>query len=1517
VIAFCSADAATLRVHGEMTRKLLLRDSQADDTLSFSYQPEPGMYPSNYSVLVDSTVPEVLQRTDVDILPNIEGVNRVVNSSLTVDFQRSVGTTDLLISVFRGDGTKYVSVAIHYTLVGISFFTIDSGKQQLVPQNVYTTISYATLETLHPTTFEVLICFLDGSISSGSAGLQLVKNVLEQTKISSSDTSAILAAHSFDTCSTRQANSLTLGDDCSFGFLRNPDLVFALKFLPYRTGSVTIKFTCDALVAGSEFEESYETFLTIVVGGSPPPAVVSVQPVGSFSQNGGQIMKLAVINILKGTLCSLYLNKSVHLEQFGRQEYIESSKTTIVSFLTIPGKGKRVPYTVTAEIDNSSKPVVWGANGNPFSFDYSSGEELSISDMTPSLGPVVGGTVVTLSGTFPDFDASTQSGDQIYVGRSALPKASILSISETSITFKTPAKIPSSVQDYDVFIYVEVDGSQTNKVKFQYESFYALHIAVLGSSYDVDSGVHQIQLCPIEEERANPGRVLLIPEPNFGAHSDEIQYEWTLVDTETRTRILQSKEAWFKISKTMLLPGRDFEVYVLAKEASMGTIVQSRVDLHAKSGMFYGLALTTAKYRTISQPLTDVRITATLFDDSCCLRNSSGAFKELPTDVVFEWSYQGQQYQFSQGSKFILSASTGPRRFGREFIIPRESLQYGTHEVVCTASQKDSPSLSGTAAINFTVAPSAPRAQIGSGQSFLQVSPDSALAVTASESIDVDEYSIEPSSSSSANLQYSWRCEVSTSGGSRFNTVEKCPNNVLDKQNRNTKDLTIESMALKRLQTTGSSVFLRFYLIVTKVTPGDGTVASTEVSQTLEVSDKIVMSIARSAPQSVLFGTGSPGLPDLSSWRTDEPLIITPQGPADVEWRFKLVEPEPDSYSFLLNPRHLLPYPGYVQSSNMVAGRRALGIAQGSLSADTTYKFRIEFEASSGGGKSGGYEEVVVHTAQKPTVSFSAISETFGTTETIFKAKATPSFFSLDYKFYFFVDVPGEGRLCVDGCSGNDVVAFRLPHVGSYNISCAIIASRGNSDYEFAPETHLLTITEASHPTVLMLRGDSSLLGDDRLAQSDLNQTLRLGDHAAFGLKCIAIARSATNTSSSISNSQVSRHIEHALARMDGLATTTEPNTPLGRDYVRIALAFSALPIGSEAFGDPATFQDACRLVQTAVKNTPASEAYGLNSELVQFLSNMAKHAFQLQSAGSNRRRLLQTSDSESPSTLQLSVLDLAEMTVLTVSMALARNKPCGYQVTQVIPEVSNVTLAVLCNQEQGTRLLGEHSALHWCPEVYAKSGDSPRVFVLAEMMDYISSSNVLAYNEGPDATAARANSGANGSTLLARRKDGSDSEVLVKTFALKLSESLSPIATEILIAADADLSSDLFCFALNQTVKDTIHIFQPVSTADSTVSCASVDAIQFENIKELGKGLESEPYKEVSIGKSEKRFTSFEGGARQTSVLARLRNINGQTFGARRSDCSSSRPLLLGVSALAGLAVGLLIAVISSTLLL
>lgn len=1500
---------STLQLHGERSRRLLHTDGHADDSISISYKLESGRKSSDYKITYLSSAPGVIDKTDVDVLPSIEGSNRIVNSTLTCDFQRAVGLANIRISIVRSDGSEYQAITIRYIIVGISFYqtSLESNKNKLVSGNKLEVGSYKDLIRLSQLyVLYVVVCFPDGTVSSTSVSSKgdssQLQKVLKGMKIGSSAT-PLFSSHSFDTCSTNHATmradrTIALQRGCSFGFASEPDVYFGLRFLPHRAGSVKLNFVSEALVAGSDFEEAYETSLTVVVGGNPPPACLSIQPSVPFRQSGGDIMKVVVTNTQPLSRLYFILNGK-HLSGFGKEEYISSSKTTVASFVTPAGQGRNIPFEVVVATGNEKKETVWAGDDPPYKFNYAASGP-SVGDIEPKFGPARGGNVVRVTGNFPGFHASTGSGNNIHVGSHIVPKEDIVSVAETLIVFKMPPKGIASAHAFDVPILVEIGGQQTNSVVFEYESLSSVEIDVIGSSYDLSSKVHTI--CPSDNIK-DDGKIIFVPVVNHGAHKANVTFSWVLVEESTRKSLQSGTSPWLVIPRTALSPGIMYNAVVLAREHKLGTQVESVVQITASTGYFYGLSLVSTRHRTISSPLSDLRVTATPFSTSGCQpRNASNR-------IAYEWSFAGSSYSFSYESNSIAVGATGGRRFGRELIIPRKNLAYGTHLVTCKAINMDNPSLVGTAALNISVSPSPLRAQIGSGQSYIQVPRGSSFTVRADGSADPDTASLDPSMSSK-DLQYRWRCELSTAGGALFRSSAPCPSGLFPTSSASKKEVTISKETLAKVQSSGTeSLYLRIFLSVRKSVRQQGSSISPEEVQIIEVSASAAATLDRTSLDSFRVQSGSGAPVDRDNFEISDSLVLTPTGPKELEWNFRLLEPKSESFAFLDNPKNLLSFPGYVEPNALISGRRSLGVRGGTLNPGTSYKFRVDFEPLSG-QESGGFEEIVIKSQGRPNVSFPPLVQSVGTTRTVFVAAAESSVSNPDFKFYFYLHRGNGTKMCIDGCSGDNVALFRIPVPGSYNISCTMRQARGlGGEYTAGG---MQTVTVLGDQATKKVTGADIQFSDIHLV---LNETASSGDHGAFEIGSVSVADMAARASTKAAQNASTVLVAGALNRLCLLANTSEPNTPLGKDYVEIALAFSSIPIGSEAMADPSVFTKALCIVQKGVENTPSTESYDLEAPLIDFFENMAKHAQQHASGGSGRHRLVPAGSRNTE--LSTQVLDLNEVASPVVSKALSRNEPCGYRDAREISGVTALSIAVVCNIEQGAALKGKNSTLHWCPAVFTASGDSPVTFALSELPDYISDSNVLTYKKGALSMQEQQSALENGSSLVIRSGTGPDSTGIVKTYALKTSDPDTAFGSRTVVPAESGLESGRECFVLNQTVLPTTTTFVAANASNAVagVSCSSLTAIQYNNVKVFGEPMPLKPYTEVPLPGG-RQFTTFEAGSKATYVLAKLPTINDKTFAARRSSCQSATPLLQGVSAVAGITIGILVAVAASTLL-
>lgn len=144
------------------------------------------------------------------------------------------------------------------------------------------------------------------------------------------------------------------------------------------------------------------------------------------------------------------------------------------SSLITAATGSSITFITPAKQDGSAFDVpvvvsIGGVDSNSVIFSYE--PEVRIDTMVPESGPVEGGTSVTLSGQFINFDSSSTSSG-IYFGTTQINSSSIQSFTSSSIVFKTPVWTDLGVGEFDyVFnVTVKIDGVTSNSATFRYDA---------------------------------------------------------------------------------------------------------------------------------------------------------------------------------------------------------------------------------------------------------------------------------------------------------------------------------------------------------------------------------------------------------------------------------------------------------------------------------------------------------------------------------------------------------------------------------------------------------------------------------------------------------------------------------------------------------------------------------------------------------------------------------------------------------------------------------------------------------------------------------------------------------------------------------------------------------------------------------------------------------------------------------------------------------------------------------------
>lgn len=1475
--------AAPIVALDELSKTLIMELGEVDAIFSFSFLPEVGHNLSSYRVETLCSNSAVLQKEEVLLGPPVLMQNDRVNFTANIAFERSVGETEVSFIFKKEDNTIYSSVTVHYTICGITFYHVDeaSQKKTFLAGNEYATTVENVTRLNGFETFLAFIQFPDGQ----STGKPLVDgNVLPDisTMVTTIDGQGPLAPHNFASCLTNHTyraenGRIVLDDFCSFGFTQwneSQGPYFGVRLLQYRTGTITFHFQWDDFLKGQFAGDIFETSLTIKVSGSSFPSIIAVKNPGPFQRAGGQLIEFVVFNFIANAKYLLKVRGKL-----SSPLAVKSSPEgwTVLTCVTPPGEGKKVPWDLSYSIGGSGDRVSlpWAGADPRFVFNYVD-NDISITSMSPSFGPTAGGTTVTCKGHFGNLTLSDGSRDGLVLGSYFVAMEFIISVTRTAIIFRMPSKNVVQSQHYEIGCYVIVQGVRSNEVSFMYESLRELSIDFTGGSYERKNNTYMVPLCGLGKNASAGSAISMFANVNSDAALDTLSYDWRIVVSSTRGEVAKavgSTEAQsFSVPLSLFSTHEAYEAILLVSDTKYKTQLSRSVKIQLTKAKVIAVGLTVDQTRTIALPPVDARVSASVTEHGTCFgRNNK---------LSYDWTFLAITKTLSARSEEVTLSIPSPRRFGREYVIPSSTLDYGKHRVTVKVYYSDDPSIFGTASTWLNVEPADLRPVIGNGESQIQSSGSSDLHVTAERSYDPDD----ASATSSDDFTYDWKCELSIGGGEQFLTVAPCPEQLLPRRDQKSFNVAVEALKSSRFLNT---TFVRYSLIVRKEHEGLGVRSSPQISQIVELlSTEETLASKGFISVATLDGRPLP-LHHLPYYDT---LVLSPRPPSHTSWRFRLLEPAEETFTLLNNPENLIDLPGFYSPDAMLAGRHALGISKGTLEPDTTYKFEVLFESRD--ADSPNPVQVTVHTMPKPTVSFLPLSHTSGTTETMFTAVAVSSIDDYLFRYHFYIRMSDGSDMCIDGCSGQHKVSFRIPMVGRHTLRCVMVDARGKYVIGEAKEVQTLDIMPAKQN------------GSKIEAQTEaLEGSFDLGDHSAFEIESIQLAQYAVEVN--LNNTQIAEAIsmlvDSNVGRLADMFRKSQPNTALARDYMLIAKAYASIPVGHDAMGGVGTFYSLCRMVYYAVQHTPPSERFDMTEEMTTTLGMLAAHAKQIHAQGTTRMRLLPKEERvlQQDGGVNEALLELHELVMPMIARVLARSSGCGEVAAVNVSNVGAVRVATLCSKEQGLSLAGEHATMEWCDDVFAESGQKRVIFVLGEFGDYVKSSGVLTLRK----SIGREPVQTEGEVELETGNLASHGFVLTKTMVAKADddydvahdgEGAGDIVTGM---AAADLSTgNKSCFSVRQDVRATGALFPEYAE----VFCRAASAIEYVNTKAFSVDLPKHGYGERSLssrigGDGTRATGETQSGLQVTSLLP---SLNGRTFGVKRGQCRDLRPRIFGESA-------------------
>lgn len=1280
------------------------------------------------------------------------------------------------------------------------------------------------------------------------------------------DGDGLLASHNFDICLTNHVNKLDNGtvaleQSCSYGFTSYGNaqpLYFAVRLLKYRTGKVGFHFRWDELLRGTIFEEEYDTSLRIQVDGPAPPSVVSIAPHGPFRKTGGQLIDCTVINSAPNQTYYLTVGNTT-LSATGRKTSPEG--WMVVSFVSPLGEGNNVSWDLAYVIKDSKSRTscFWAGEGDRYVFNYFD-EDIALSSLSPNYGPVVGGVDISCSGYFGNFSLSGDSGDAIMLGSYVLEKEYIISVTATTIVFKLPPMQVVQSPTFDITCVVIVHGIRSNELLFAYESLTDVSISLTGGSFEEKMGTYMIPICNSTGSTPADMSVTFFAAVNKGAPMSRLTFQWRVVAFESRSEVFalsgKSEAQSLVLGISRLFIREQYEVLVKISDSRYATQITVSMRVQATSARMLGVGLSLDQTRTLSLPQVESRFTAYVSELGDCFNKSKR--------LSYDWTFLSTTKTLTATSKTVDIKNPSPRRLGREYVIPRSALRYGKHKVGVKVFYTDDPDTYGIAYSWLNVEPAILQAKIGSGESLIRVTDSSDLEMTGGSSYDPD--------GSFESLTYRWQCELSIEGNEKFTSVTSCPSTMLPYSDK--EKFSVSSSVLRSIGFIKSKTYMRYSLFVRKSYKGIGERSSSVASQVVEItsSEETVATRGRIRISNL---DGHPVM--LNNVPFYEALILSPHGPAGTAWRFKLLEPASEAFTFLKNPNNVLSQPGFYSTTSFIAGRNALGIRANALQPNSQYKFSVQYESTTADNPS--MVEVNVRTMAQPVVTFLRPGRQKGTRETVFTLIAESSIESYAFKYYFYISLRDGEEMCIDGCSGMRKVSFQVSAVGTYSVRCEMVDARGGIVVDAAKQRYNLTIVDEDWDS-----GDVEVMRQSEM----LGEMFDLGDHSGFELEALRLAWYAqtVGTKDGMGMDVVGELVGKTVGKLAELFGKSQPNTALARDYMRITVAFAVIPGGNAGLWDRESFYAVCRMLQFAVMNTGNGERFDMLGLVVEAIGEL--HRYAGMGDGTSRQRL---AGGNSRNEVNEELLEIFEMAVPLLVGVGSRGAGCGMQRVISVEGMLKIWVGVYCSMEQAEMVRGRYTSLGMCKRVF--DGEKRVVFGLAEMKDYIGESGVLKMrkNEGKEDVVVE-----KGAVLLDTRRMRNHGFVIVKT-----------------IVAEADsmkgVNEGEGCFSVVQQVQTTNEIFPDYEE----VRCETEGGVVYVGMKKFGKNVEDGMYGENKLKSvtMRKRDNRLEEDEQVVQVGVRMGNVDGKTFGVKRGRCLDLQPHVVGIGVGIGIIVVTMIGVI------
>lgn len=1347
-------------------REVLLVNGTSDDSFTVSFQLEDGLPAKDLEFSIVSNNTEIVNpETDVSI-SQIQ-FNKMYNVTTAIDFNKFPGLVRLTLQAKSlSNETLIDSIDMEYLAAGLAIYDKDSRTLISGAGRSLTIASYEDIYKKRHWEFGTFVQYLNKTNS-----IDVLKHSNPEPNFSLSDLTnsfeeykgQILWDENLCTASdgTWDGNAVSLRPGCGMGFAVGyvndsffDGFHFAYDFESNRAGRLVSVFEWEDFTIGTDFEdEEYTNYVVVDIQGQPPSVVTSIGPENPFDQNGGEEVYVEMFNTDDVNITSFNV-KGVPFYAIPGSKKIFSGPTEFyesIRFLTTPGKGKRLTWTISATRENSSpeglpsSSIVQFTDETDFLFSYD-GEDIFVKGMIPNSVHEQGGETVTLEGNFSSFDA-TNPNHGVLVGNVPIKASTITLASSSNIEFTSPPRYEiGSGWNYGVVVRIDYSFSQPLRLQFQ-PSYIRTRPQVFGGSTNPDTGIISVSSC------GNTTFMTTIENSN----SATTKFSWKLLNPSNFDLLSLPNASTLISSESVLELPNEFiptfnEVYKVVVKISLANLTASEIfQVERLETIVVGVTLLQPENRTISSPAVSMRVIAKIEVPDCYPNKTS---------LTYEWGYEDKmktilaaerngiyplsvhdanlnpeldKYMFSlQNSTKTDSEEITPTRLGRELIIPRKKLQHGIHRILLTVRSENDSRLLGVAGTSVSILEGELVPKIGTGQVSRRASDAENLFVSGRASLDPDIISGIPSS----GLSYEWQCIFSLHYNLSF--AKNCSNSLLPENVRNAASFTVTSEVLKNhtslaLDDVEGEVYVQYTLIIRKGARFGKT------SQRIALVAANGLKLAGYERVELLSSIGE--RLDHEAVRFWEEVIIRPIPSGNTEWRFRVEKPISERSTFFASSTKLITTPGYYT----VAGRsdpgfqrRPLGIKADQLSPHQEYSFSVTLQEP---GKISDEVLVNFHTVEVPKLIFPAIPYSNGTTSSVFRASATTSFqtnSSFAFQFYLLDTVGSTREYCVDGCTGANTVRFQVAKPGIYVLQCRLLSASGKKLLSVLNNTAIFSISSVA-----------SVSQVDNF-DSEMEHEFMLGDDGAVNQKSFFVTQSMHEQDGKVvamsddpGDDSCATYTRKWVNMSRTIVNHEMPNTANARNYVSLASNFARLRCVEEA----ETLYGLLGMVDESISRTPSEEtlttdAYKgstnvpnvqLEEELLRFYNFSMTRALSHVAAGSSRGRLVPTDGK-----VDNLILDLSEMWMRHITTSATSGRVCGWDATYTSSSVdgepdasltpsrpqpplgvNTIRVAVMCNREQGTSISSPFASFEWCETVYTYSSTERMLVTLAEFFDY------------------------------------------------------------------------------------------------------------------------------------------------------------------------------------------------------